>query len=188
MKTQLAKLISLALLFSLVGVSCAACTAPVVKAQKCEPDVVERAFKEAAGALSFFCKGCSNLQLVQSEATSYAAVVTTTAGDAYVIYNRAAMEQVMRAFGYDAVVAIFGHEIGHVIVHRSGAPMGGPAGEAAADFWAGCAIGVARSSPEPILRLMRSWGSDNPNYPTAEERQFAVTEGYLACYSMLDGA
>lgn len=115
--------------------------------------------------------------------TVHCAEVSTFSDSAEVVFDDREMQTIRQRYGDEAVFGIFSHELGHVLNKRLGSmPDDSWHRELIADRWAGCALAVARMSPEPLsLWLTEYAAAGSKSHPPGVWRAAEVHAGFDAC-------
>lgn len=96
-------------------------------------------------------------------------------------YDRENSAGIIRDYGYGTMVAVFGHELGHVVYLLEGGDPDAVTleNEPRADAWAGCAARITGHPVAGVKRLLGDYYVDDPEI--AKARQAAVQEGWELC-------
>lgn len=179
--------IFIVLVLSLVA-SCIACNATLPDTQATKSTKsrksIEQLFNEALSAAALLEPGLIEAVWVipTSNPTVSTAQMGFASGRPHVVYVPRVMESIQRRYGDAAVVAIFGHELHHVIDVVRGFKFEDPHdSELSADIGAGCTVAVLGYSVEPFQNWLEQNTEESKTHPAPDERIVAAFRGTQLC-------
>ena len=126
--------------------------------------------------------GCPKYSFAQSHTTNNA-MAWSDGNNAIIRYNPSFMNSVFSKFGFNSSVAIFAHELGHIIDLNSGQKFTRYELESRADQYAGCSFalfGNAETDMAPFIKTLLLM-PESSEYPSNSQRMQAVRDGYKLC-------
>jgi hypothetical protein len=87
-----------------------------------------------------------------------------------------------KTYGYDAMVAIFGHEIGHYIEYLEKTSLTDKQEELKADTWAGCAVRISQGNPDSFANMSSDLFTESETHPPSDARIKAFMSGFEQCW------
>lgn len=174
--------------------SCTACTGTLPHIhdsteQTKQPKTIQALYEEALSAAALLEPGL--IEAVWLISTNNPTIQTAQMGFAsgrpHIVYVTKVMKDIQKRFGDAAVIAIFGHELHHIIDYANDYEFESPhARELSADTGAGCTVAVLGYSIKPYMNWLEKSTKETKSHPAPDKRIVAAMDGTQKCLAPWD--